>query len=120
MTHSLRTYAPRLLLASVALSVLAIAGGCTEDSDPVVPDDQDTPNTKPDSGRKPTTDAEVPSNTTDAGTDAKKDEDACADGGCEPTKQGCALFPEAAFCDDFDNPEALTPGKTKWDHIEPS
>jgi hypothetical protein len=119
MTHSFRAYAPRLLLASIALSAFAVAGGCSDDTDAVGPDDSGTPNppTK-DAGRDASGNDDA-SPATDAGTDARRDQDACADGGCAP-KQGCALFPNAAFCDDFDNADALTPGKTKWDFIEPS
>lgn len=45
--------------------------------------------------------------------------DACADGGCAP-KKGCAAHPAADFCDDFDSADALMPGKTKWDFVEPT
>jgi hypothetical protein len=55
----------------------------------------------------------------DAATGPATETDACADGGCAPVS-GCAARPGAAFCDDFDKADALTPGKTKWDFIEPT
>jgi hypothetical protein len=114
--HALR--GPRLVLASVVLGALAAAAGCTVSVERTPTDTTPDPNEpSADAGTKPAVDGST--SESDAGTDAEANADACADGGCaEPV--GCAARPGASFCDDFDNPEALTPNKTKWDFIEPS
>lgn len=116
MPHLLRLAHGRQIFAMVALSALAVAAGCTEvtneaEQEPeVITPSKDAGKTNDDASTSPET---------DAGTDAKQETDACANGDCtEPT--GCAAHPEAAFCDDFDSPDALTPNKTKWDFIEPT
>jgi hypothetical protein len=64
-------------------------------------------------------DPTVPQTPVDAATGPATETDACADGGCAPLS-GCAAHAGAAFCDDFDRADALTPGKTRWDFIEPT
>ena len=117
MPHLLRLARGRQVFAMVALSVLALAAGCTETTSDAEQEPEVTPDTSKDAGKKNDDASTTP--TTDAGTDAKQETDACADGGCgEPS--GCAAHPQAAFCDDFDSPDALTPNKTKWDFVEPT
>jgi len=116
MPHLLRLAHGRQIFAMVALSALAVAAGCTEATNAGEdPDVADTPSK--DAG--PKNDDASTSPGTDAGTDAKEDSDACANGECG-TPAGCAGHPEASFCDDFDSADALTPNKTKWDFIEPT
>lgn len=120
MPQFLRLAYARQVFAVVALSALAVAAGCTEvTSDAGSDPDPDPVTSKPKKDAGSTTDdedASVP--TKDAGADVKEG-DACADGGCAPAS-GCAAHPGASFCDDFDNADALTPNKTKWDFIEPT
>lgn len=121
MDYLLRTVAPRLMLASVALGAFAIAAGCVNDSgaSSLEEDDRRVPS-------KPKTDAGAVDadggavEPSDAGADASPEEDACADESCNVPPTGCKAFPEAAFCDDFDSADALMPTKTKWDFIEPT
>lgn len=79
---------------------------------------QDTGTGNEDSG-SPEEDAgsDAGSGDTDAGDETDAGDDA---GEADAGPQGCALFPAAAFCDDFDDPDALTQGKTKWDFLEQS
>ena len=116
MPHLLRLAHGRQIFAMVALSALAVAAGCNEVTNEA---EQDPDVTEPSKDAGKTNDDASPSTETDAGTDAKQETDACANGECEPPT-GCAAHAEAAFCDDFDSPDALTPNKTKWDFIEPT
>ena len=120
MPQLLRLARGRHVFAMVVLSVLAAAAGCTQvtteaDQDPAITPEKpskDAGTTRVDGGDEPFTPAK------DDGTDANQ-ADACADGGCAQPS-GCEAHPQASFCDDFDNPDALTPNKTKWDFIEPT
>ncbi|RYG65652.1 hypothetical protein EON77_18275, partial [bacterium] len=99
MNYLLRTVAPRLMLASVALGAFAIAAGCVNDSgaSSLEEDDRRVPS-------KPKTDAGAVDEDggavepSDAGADASPEEDACADESCNVPPTGCKAFPEAAFC----------------------
>lgn len=118
MINSFRTRSPRLALGVTALGALALAAGCFDEvggsSNNIEPPITAAPES--DAGGEPTP-PEPPE--PDAGADAGETPDACADEECAaPT--GCAARPEAAFCDDFDDPDALTPNKTKWDFLEPT
>ena len=121
MNHRLRARATGFIFVSSAICALAAAAvvGCSDDASSLDPgtDPSTPPSTGKDSGGGSRTDAneEIP---VDAGRDSSTQTDA-ADGSIV-TLQGCALRPEAAFCDDFDNADALKPGKTKWDFIEPT
>lgn len=122
MNHRLRARATGFIFVSSAICALAAAAvvGCSDDaSSPDRPGADPTPSTRIDSGRGSRPDANNEELPTDAGTDSTTSEPDAADGSIV-TLQGCALRPEAAFCDDFDNADALKPGKTKWDFIEPT
>jgi hypothetical protein len=103
-----------LLFLSTSACAMAVAGGCSSDdaaapTRPVV--DPSLPGV--DSSVAPTPDASEP---VDAATDT-----AVADAADSSAPlQGCALHATSAFCDDFDSADALKPGKTKWDFVEPS
>lgn len=119
MTHSFRARTSRLALTVTALGALSLAAGCLVDlgdsggsapPEPTAPEPDAAP--APDPGEPPAR---------DAGSDASEPPDACADGACEPAPQSwCEGRPDAAFCDDFDDPDALTFNKTKWDFLEPT
>jgi|GEM_PF-5138842 len=123
MTHRLSALAhirPRAgaFLFVVASSIVAAAVGCSVDTDAdrggalPTPEKDGGGAALKDSGvtPDPEEDADVP--VADAGADA------CDDGGCVMVLKGCAARPTASFCDDFDSPEALVAGKTKWDFVE--
>lgn len=119
MTHSVRAHASFLVVASYVMGAGAIVVGCTKDDDsPIVRDSP--PDTSAYDAGVDKGDGGRPSSESDATIDASRDEDACSDGGCSLPKTGCAAFSSASFCDDFDNADALTPNKTKWDFIEPT
>jgi hypothetical protein len=121
MPHMFPPRTSRLILASFVSGGLAVAvaAGCSDDESPATPRSDSPPVTSLPDGGHGNTDGGVGS-PRDGGTDGNG-ADACAeDGGCTSAPKGCAAFPEAAFCDDFDNADALTNGKTKWDFIEPS
>ena len=70
-----------------------------------------------------TSDTDAATNTTDPSKpekDATPGEDAADASDATVALQGCAAHPGAAFCDDFDSPDALKPGNVKWDFIEPT
>lgn len=119
MIHRARARASRFLLVSSAACAVGIVVGCTVDTPSAPTPDTSSPGTTVpavDSGNGH--DSTVPETPVDAATDAATG-DACADGGCAaPT--GCAAHPGVAFCDDFDDVDALKAGKTKWDFIEPT
>ena len=95
---------------------MAAAGGCSSDAataEPRQPVDSVTPS--PDSSVLPQADASEPVDATTADTEV-----ADAADGSVPPLQGCAARATSAFCDDFDSPDALKPGKTKWDFVEPT
>ncbi|MDB4945898.1 MAG: hypothetical protein JWP97_5432 [Labilithrix sp.] len=99
-----------LVLSSCA-GALAFAGGCSSD-DPVDPSpagDSSVPILHDSSTQQDSSDPIV-----DAAADAVDAAEEAA------AASGCAAHPTAAFCDDFDSPDALTAGKTKWDFVEPS
>ncbi|MBX3221179.1 MAG: hypothetical protein KF795_11715 [Labilithrix sp.] len=106
------------MLASLLSTAVAVAAGCADDADSLLTNPDDSPGTPSVDGGRATDDEDAATDPIDSGTDAAPD-DACADGGCV-APNGCAAFPEASFCDDFDRADALTAGKTRWDFIEPS
>lgn len=98
-------------LVPVTALALAIAAGCSDEST--------TSNESPQAAA-PNTDKKTPTtgdgdsgNTTPPIQTTDRDAEA-------PQPKGCALTPNADFCDDFDSADALTAGKTKWDFIEPT
>lgn len=119
MIHSLRAHAPRLTLVSLLSAAVAVASGCAEDADSLLTNPDDSPNAPAADGGARPDDDDAAAEPGDAGADTGREEDACADGGCV-APNGCAAFAEAAFCDDFDRADALTPGKSRWDFIEPT
>lgn len=121
MNHRLRARATGFIFVSSAICALAAAAvvGCSDDASSLDnPGTTPTPSTGTDSGGGSRTDTTVET-PVDAGSDSSTSKPDAADGSIV-TLQGCALRPEAAFCDDFDNADALKPGKTKWDFIEPT
>lgn len=54
----------------------------------------------------------------DAAIDADASDDAAVEDADAATPTGCAAEQGADFCDDFDDPNAFTPGATKWDFVE--
>ncbi|MBX3259944.1 MAG: hypothetical protein KF782_09655 [Labilithrix sp.] len=101
------------------LSAVAVAAGCADDADTLLTNPDPSPGTPVVDGGPGPDDEDAAPDPDDAGADAGRDDDACADGGCV-APNGCAAFPEASFCDDFDRADALTAGKTRWDFIEPT
>jgi hypothetical protein len=117
MNHRLRARASCFIFVSAAACALAVAAGCSDDATSSLDRpgaDPSTPQTGTDSGSRFDASVETP---TDAGTDSATETDA-AD--ATAALQGCAARPGASFCDDFDSPDALKPGMTKWDFIEPT
>lgn len=112
MIHGARGGVVGFLILSSCACALAFAGGCSSDDDAsdgrpaadssVAPVDANSPQVD---SSQPITDSSV--------------EDA-ADASDATAATGCGAHPTAAFCDDFDSPDALTEGKTKWDIIERS
>lgn len=98
-------------LVPVATLLIAVAAGCSDDASTNA-DQSSSTTTGIDSGAKSTT------TTGDATTTTPPIVTTEADSSTTPPT-GCALYPNADFCDDFDNADALTAGKTKWDFIEP-
>lgn len=103
-----------LFLSTSAGALAATAGGCSSDDAmaeprPVV----DSAVPAVDSSVAPQVDANEP---VDAATDTTV---ADASDSSVPL-QGCAAHATSAFCDDFDSVDALKPGKTKWDFVEPT
>lgn len=122
MIDSYRVRIPRMGLVALTVSACALVAGCFEEEGPSTAEiEPPWSSSPPPSGAadEPADDAPIGS---DAGTSPAEPIDACADGGCAPppAPTGCAARPEAAFCDDFDDPDALTPNKTKWDFLEPT
>lgn len=117
MTLKLTSRASRLVFASLALGGFVVAA-CADDENPATPVRNSPPVNAVDAGNG-NGERDGRSGPTDGGTDAASNGDACADGGCAPAS-GCELFPNASFCDDFDNADALTTGKSKWDFLEPT
>lgn len=60
--------------------------------------------------------ADAAPETTDAAPETAAD---VAPEAVAPPKGFCESQSGVAFCDDFDTPNALTPGSTKWDFLEP-
>lgn len=90
---------------------LAIAAGCSNDE---TGSNDSLQAAAPNTDKKPpTTGGGDSGNTTPPIETTDRDADV-------PEKTGCALTPSADFCDDFDSPDALTEGKTKWDFVERS
>lgn len=117
MNRLLSGRAFRFGVSSLALCAMAVAVGCDDD-------DADTPPTTTipaDGGKKDGSPAVYEDGAVeeDAGKDATIVTDAKAEAEAA-APQGCAAFPGADFCDDFDTAGALTAGTTKWDFIEPS
>jgi hypothetical protein len=123
MTQSLRKNALRLMMASFALTGVA-AGGCVDDRSATPGETESPPTATPpeeeaDGGTGTRGDDGGDVTTSDAGTDAAKQGDGGADAAPDASvKTGCAAVDGADFCDDFDSPDALTNGKTKWDILE--
>lgn len=107
-----------LAATSAVLSIAGCSISTKESNDPNV-----GPESNHDAGVTETPPVEVqgPTTTEDAGATTP---DACADGGCNPPPPPpapfCSTRGVTAFCDDFDADDALMPGKTKWDFLEPS
>jgi hypothetical protein len=103
---------------SSSACALAVAGGCSSD-DPATSIAQpgaDSSSPAPDGSVAPQLDSgEAPVDASVTDTSAPVD---AADGAV--ALQGCAAHATAAFCDDFDSPDALKAGSTKWDFIEPT
>lgn len=118
MHHVLRSPTATVLAALGAASLFAACNVTTDaaSADDEVTSSRDAGSPAEDAGARGETDA-APDALSDAGRDAEPDEDAGADAA---PLTGCAALGAAAFCDDFDNPDALTAGKTKWDFIEPT
>lgn len=114
MPHTFLLRPSRVMLASFVVGGLAVAAGCTEEENASTPRGN-TPYVSP--LPDPAQNDGVDGGSRDAASDANPD--ACPDGGCA-SPAGCAAFPNAAFCDDFDGADALTSGKTKWDFVESS
>lgn len=91
---------------------LAIAAGCSNDSTNTN-DDLTASAPRNDDKKTPTESGVDSGNTTPPIETTDRDAEA-------PEKTGCALVPNADFCDDFDSADALTAGKTKWDFVEQS
>jgi hypothetical protein len=110
----------RFVVLSSAVIGVTVGVGCSDDpaSSSPTPAPSST-NTAPPPTNTDGADASVPAEDASTKDSSVEEPDACADGGCV-APQGCALYPTAAFCDDFDNADALTPGKTKWDFVEPT
>lgn len=106
-----------LVFGSSVLCALAVAVGCSDITPS--PAGSTTLLPSPDgSAATPGVDASDPVPTAeDAGVDAQEVTDASD---AAVALKGCAARPTASFCDDFDSPDALTAGKTKWDFIEPT
>ena len=103
-----------LFLSTSAGALAATAGGCSSDDAtaqprPVV----DSAVPAVDSSVAPQVDANEP---VDAATDTTTADAADS----SVPLQGCAGHATSAFCDDFDSVDALKPGKTKWDFVEPT
>lgn len=117
MNQRLRARATGFVFLASAACVLAAAQGCSDEATSLDRPSTGTPTPTPrnDAG-SPTVDPgdETP---VDAGGDSATATDA-SDGSV--TLQGCAARPGAAFCDDFDDADALKAGKTKWDFVEPT
>jgi hypothetical protein len=125
MNHRLQARATSIIALSAAACAFAVAVGCSDTASSLTkPEEQtSTPTPTPTPGREAGSMSPVDASVdelTDAASDATERTDACADGGCLPPPVGCAAQPQAAFCDDFDTADALTPGKTKWDFVEPT
>lgn len=116
MNHRLRARVTGFIFVSTAVWALGAAVGCSDSATSA------DPGTAPPATTVPSADGSAPGADANAEpSDASADtgeSDAGTDGSA--ALQGCAAKPEAAFCDDFDDAEALKPGKTKWDFIEPS
>ena len=120
MTHLRRQNALSVILTSFALTGVAV-GGCADDTSAAPSGNESPPITSPseDAGGVHVDNDSGTAPTTDAGTDAAKQDDGAADAAPDVApKTGCAAIDGADFCDDFDNPDALTNGKTKWDILE--
>lgn len=134
MTRKLRARTP-LFLALIAASTACIAVACdsSDDSTGGTTDLTDSgsgdgavaadshvatdSSTAKDTGTSNDAGTDGTVNTGDSGMDGSTD--ATVDTGTDsavPT--GCAAFPNADFCDDFDNAGAITTGTTKWDFLE--
>jgi hypothetical protein len=100
-------------LVPAASLFLAIAAGCSADD--TTDGAQSSSTTTTDSGAKTpiSTGTDTDATTTPPIKTTETDSST-------PPPTGCALYPNANFCDDFDNADALTAGKTKWDFIEPT
>jgi hypothetical protein len=111
-----RTHLPLLVGLSALGVALSSFAGCNlaVESDPIPPA---TSPSVDDAGPAPETPAPVDAGTLDPTEDAGSD--ACAEGACAPVAF-CSTRGDSAFCDDFDGPDALMPGKTKWDFLEPA
>lgn len=121
MIHHLRARAraSRFAVVSSLACAVGIVVGCSVDSSSPLHGGggpTTTPMPAADSGHG--SDSSSPEAPVDAAAPSPQS-DACADGGCAPPS-GCAAHAGAAFCDDFDRADALTPGKTRWDFIEPT
>ncbi len=115
MNSRLRGRVMGLLFLSTSAGAMATAGGCSSD-DAAAPTRPVVEPSLPgvDGSVAPGVDASEPA---DAASDTSVATDA-ADSSAP--LQGCGLRAASAFCDDFDSPDALKPGKTKWDFIEPT
>jgi len=114
MDSRLRGRVLGLLILSTSACAMVAAGGCSSDDATAPP----RPTVDPalpgvDSSVAPDTDASEP---VDAATDTSLADAADS----SAALQGCGLHAASAFCDDFDSPDALKPGKTKWDFVEPT
>lgn len=116
MNHRLRARATGFIFVSAACA-LGVAAGCSDSTSPLEPGGDPPATTVPgkDSSAPQVDSGDAP---VDAAADTGEPTDGGADTGVILT--GCAARPEAAFCDDFDDADALKPGKTKWDFIEPT
>jgi hypothetical protein len=116
MTHSVRARTRGVIFVSAAISALGAAAACSDDAASPAAD----PTTVP----SPGVDGGEPQARADASDEPLRDAATtvpdAADGSVVVALQGCQLRSGAAFCDDFDDADALKPGKTKWDFVEPT
>jgi hypothetical protein len=105
-----------LLFLCSSAGAIAVAGGCSSSSD----DDSPTPTPGVDSSAPRADSSPTPFDSSVPPEDAAPSDASVEDAADAAPLQGCAAHATSAFCDDFDSPNALKPGSTKWDFLEPT